>query len=54
MWLDQKAWVASQIKTVEKTGDYLVIKYSSVKLNNTIPESRFKLDLPKDVKIIKL
>jgi outer membrane lipoprotein-sorting protein len=54
MWLDQKAWVAAQIKTVEKTGDYLVIKYSNVKLNNTIPESRFKLDLPKDVKVIKL
>ena len=54
MWLDQKTWTAVQIKTTEKSGDYLIMKYSNVKLNGVIPETRFKLDLPKDVKIIKL
>lgn len=54
MWLDQKTWTAAQIKTTEKSGDYLVIKYSNVKLNGSVADSRFKLDLPKDVKIIKL
>jgi len=54
IWLDQKTWNAAQIKTVEKSGDYLIVKYSNVKTNAGIPDSRFKLDLPKDVKIIKL
>jgi outer membrane lipoprotein-sorting protein len=54
LWLDQKAWNSAQIKIVEKSKDYLVIKFTNVKMNAGIPDSRFKLDLPKDVKIIKL
>jgi len=54
LWLDQKAWHSTQIKIVEKSKDYLVIKFTNVKMNAGIPDSRFKLDLPKDVKIIKL
>jgi outer membrane lipoprotein-sorting protein len=54
LWLDQKAWHALQIKTVEKSNDYLIVKFSSVKMNAGISDSRFKLSLPKDVKVIKL
>ena len=54
LWLDQKDWHSNQIKIVEKSKDYLVIKFTNVKMNAGIPDSRFKLDLPKDVKIIKL
>ena len=54
IWLDQKEWHAVQIKTTEKSGDYLIVKYSNIKMNGSIPDSRFKLDLPKDVKVIKL
>jgi outer membrane lipoprotein-sorting protein len=54
MWLDQKAWHAVQIKTTETSGDYLVVKYSNIKMSPSLPDSRFQLDLPKDVKIIKL
>ncbi len=54
MWLDQKAWNAVQIKTVEKSNDYLVVKFTNIKTNATIPDSRFKLNLPKDVQVIKL
>jgi outer membrane lipoprotein-sorting protein len=54
MWLDQKEWHAVQLKTTEKSGDYEIFKYTSSKVNSSIPDSRFKLDLPKDVKIIKL
>jgi outer membrane lipoprotein-sorting protein len=54
LWLDQKAWHSTQIKIVEKSKDYLVIKFTNVKMNAGIPDSRFKLDLPKDVKVIKL
>jgi outer membrane lipoprotein-sorting protein len=54
MWLDQKEWHAVQLKTTEKSGDYEIFKYTNSKVNSSIPDSRFKLDLPKDVKIIKL
>src|SRR5262245_20335586 len=54
LWLDQKTWHSDQIKIIEKSKDYLVIKFTNVKMNAGIPESRFKLDLPKDVKVIKL
>jgi outer membrane lipoprotein-sorting protein len=54
LWLDQKEWHAVQLKTTEKSGDYEIFKYSNSKVNGSIPDSRFKLDLPKDVKIIKL
>ena len=54
MWLDQKAWHAVQIKTSEKSGDYLLVKYTNIKTSPSIPDSRFKLDLPKDVKVVKL
>jgi outer membrane lipoprotein-sorting protein len=54
IWLDQKAWHAVQIKTVEKNNDYLLVKFTDVKMNAGIPDSRFKLDMPKDVKVIKM
>jgi outer membrane lipoprotein-sorting protein len=54
LWLDQKAWHAVQIKTVEKTNDYLIVKFTNVKMNSKIPDSRFKLNLPKDVKVIRM
>jgi len=54
VWLNQNQWNAVQIKTVEKSGDYLIVKYSNVKMNGGIPDSRFKLDLPKDVIVVRL
>ena|SRR5579884_1655282 len=56
MWLEPNpnGWHAVQIKTTEKTDDTHTIKYSNIKINTSIPDSRFKLDLPKDVKIIRL
>jgi outer membrane lipoprotein-sorting protein len=54
MWLDEKTWHAVQIKATETTGNYLIVQYSNIKMVPSLPNSRFQLDLPKDVKIIKL
>ena len=54
MWMDPQKWVAVQIKTTEKSGDYLTLKFMNVKLNANIPDSVFDLKMPKDVKVIKL
>src|SRR5947207_2422808 len=33
MWMDQEKWVAVQLKTTENTGDYMIFKYSNIKMN---------------------
>jgi len=54
LWLDQKRWVAVQLKVTEGSDDYFVLKYSNIKLNGNIPESVFQLKLPKDVTVIQM
>jgi outer membrane lipoprotein-sorting protein len=54
MWMDQQKWVAVQLRITEVSDDYFVWKYSNIKLNQSIADSVFSLNLPKDVKIQKL
>ncbi|HYR42460.1 MAG TPA: outer-membrane lipoprotein carrier protein LolA [Terriglobia bacterium] len=54
MWMDQEKWVAVQLRTTENTGDYMIFKYSNVKINTNIPDSVFDLKMPKDVHVIKM
>jgi outer membrane lipoprotein-sorting protein len=54
LWLDQKKWVAVKLQVTESSGDYFILKYSNIKLNENIPDSVFDLKLPKDVNILKL
>ena len=54
MWMDQQKWVSVQIKTTEGSGDYMILKFSDVKINPKIPESVFNLKLPKDVRVLKM
>jgi outer membrane lipoprotein-sorting protein len=54
MWMDQQKWVAVQIRTTENSGDYMILKFSNVKLNSKISQSVFDLKMPKDVRVIKM
>jgi outer membrane lipoprotein-sorting protein len=54
MWMDQQNWIGIQIKTTESSGDYMLVKFSNVKTNSSIPDSVFDLKLPKEVRIIKM
>jgi len=54
MWMDQKRWVAVQIKVTEGSDDYFILKYTNIKLNGNIPESVFQLKLPKDIRVLKM
>src|SRR5262249_1582844 len=36
LWMDQQKWTAAQIKTTESGGDYMVVKFSNVKVNSGI------------------
>jgi outer membrane lipoprotein-sorting protein len=49
LWLDPKTWTPSQTRVNQKAkGDYVDFKFSNVKLNKGITDSRFKIDIPKD------
>ena len=54
LWLDQQKWVSVQVKTTEKSGDHMTLKFSNVKINSGVSESAFQLKLPKDVFIRKM
>ena len=54
LWMDEQKWVAAQIRTTESSGDYMVVKFSNVKLNSGLPDSVFELKMPKDVHVMKM
>ncbi len=54
LWMDQQRWIPVQIKTTEAGGDYMVLKFANIKMNQKIPDSAFDLKLPKDVQTIKM
>jgi outer membrane lipoprotein-sorting protein len=54
MWMDQQKWVAVQINTTEASGDYMILKFSNIKVNANIADSVFSLKLPKDVRVLKM
>src|SRR4030095_8656910 len=54
MWMDQKRWVAVQIKVTEGSDDYFILKYTNIKLNANIPESVFQMKLPTGVRVLKM
>jgi outer membrane lipoprotein-sorting protein len=54
MWMDPEKWVATQLKTTEQSGDYMVVKFSNIKTNPKISESVFVLKMPKDVSVHRL
>ena len=54
MWMDQEKWIGIQIRTTENSGDYMLVKFSNVKTNTSIPDSVFDLKLPREVRVIKM
>ena len=54
LWLDQTKWIPIQSQLAEAGGDYMIVKFTNIKMNVKVPESVFDLKMPKDVKTIKL
>lgn len=54
LWMDQTRWIPIQIRTNEASRDYMIVKFSKIRLNAKIPDSIFDLKLPKDVKTVKI
>lgn len=54
MWIDQASWLPIQQKFFEAgSGDYFIFKYSDVRKNLKITDSRFKPDWPKNATKVK-
>ena len=50
LWISDKGGNAVQQKLYEKGKDYVLITYTNIELNPTIPDSAFHLDVPKGTK----
>jgi outer membrane lipoprotein-sorting protein len=54
LWMDQTRWIPVQSQLTEASGDYMIVKFTNIKMNVNVPDSAFDLKMPKDVKTIKL
>jgi outer membrane lipoprotein-sorting protein len=54
LWIDQQRWIPVQTRLTEASGDYMIIKFTNIKMNAKVPDSVFDLKMPKDVQVIKM
>ncbi len=54
MWISEESWLPTQQKFFQPDGDYLLVRYSSVKKNRDLANSIFELNAPSDAKIVKM
>lgn len=53
LWIDQNEWVPVQTRATELSGDYMIVRFSNVRLNRGVPRGTFRLDLPDDVEVVR-
>ena len=51
LWVADQIWLPIQQKLVEPNGDYLLIRFTNLKLNPGIDKARFKVAIPRDVRV---
>jgi outer membrane lipoprotein-sorting protein len=54
LWVDHQRWIPLQSRMTEASGDYMIVKFTNVRMNTRIPESAFDLKAPKDVQVINM
>jgi outer membrane lipoprotein-sorting protein len=54
IWVSEDSWLPAQQKFFEAGGDYLIARYSAVKANRDLPNSKFELDAPANAKVVKM
>ncbi len=53
LWIDENKGLPLQQKFVEHNGDFILVRFSNIKINVKMPDSLFKLKLSKDIEIIE-
>jgi outer membrane lipoprotein-sorting protein len=51
LWVDEQKGISLQVKVTETGDDYVIYKYTNIKLNGSVPNNTFELNLPKDVHV---
>lgn len=54
LWVNEESWLPAQQKFLESGGDYLIARYSGVKVNRILPASTFDLNAPSSAKRVKM
>lgn len=54
IWVSEESWIPVQQKFFEPGGDYLVTRYSAVKVNREIPSSEFRIPGAEGAKRVKM
>ncbi len=54
LWISEESWIPVQQKFFEAGGDYLMTRYTAVKVNRELPSSTFRIPAPPDVKRVKM
>lgn len=54
LWVSEESWLPVQQKFFEPGGDYLIARYTAVKVNRQIPSSVFQIAAAKDAKRVKM
>ncbi|MFQ5696490.1 MAG: outer membrane lipoprotein carrier protein LolA [Terriglobia bacterium] len=53
LWLDLASWVPVQQKFFEVGGDYLMARYTEIKVNVPVPRDKRKLSAPRGTQTVK-
>jgi outer membrane lipoprotein-sorting protein len=51
LWIDKKTYLTTKIEYVEGDGDITRYEFTNIKVNQPIPQGRFVLNLPANVKV---
>jgi len=51
LWIDKTTYLTSKIEYVEGDGDITRYEFTNIKINEPVPQSRFALHLPANVKV---
>lgn len=54
LWVSEESWLPVQQKFFEAGGDYLVTRYTAVKVDRQLPRSTFEFPAAKDAKRLKM
>jgi len=54
MWVSEESWLPTQQQFFEPGGDYLIARYSAVKVNLKIPTSTFEIQTAAGAKRVKM
>jgi outer membrane lipoprotein-sorting protein len=54
LWISEESWLPIQQQFFEPGGDYLIAKYSGVKVNRVLPSSTFRIPYKGDVKRVQM